>query len=120
MAALSKDLIFAVSDLETEKVDVPEWGGYVIVSTMSASAKDQYEQSIVSLQNGKAVESMENIRSKLLCATVVDDEGKPLFSKSDIERLGKKSAKAIDRVFEVASRLNAISSNDVEELAKNS
>ena len=34
--------------------------------------------------------------------------------------MGKKGAKALDRVFSVAQKINGISDGDVEELAKNS
>jgi hypothetical protein len=37
-----------------------------------------------------------------------------------VEALGKKSAAALNRVFEVAQRLSGITDDDVEELAKNS
>jgi hypothetical protein len=52
--------------------------------------------------------------------TVVDDDGELLFSPGDILRLGQKSARAIDAIFQVAQRLNGFSDEQVEELVGNS
>jgi len=44
--------------------------------------------------------------------------GDRLFADADIAALGSKSAKALDRVFAVAQRLNGIGSDQVDQ-AKN-
>ena len=36
------------------------------------------------------------------------------------ESLGRKSAKALERVFDVAQRLNGMGADDIKEMAKNS
>lgn len=120
MAILSKAQILATEDLKTETVSVPEWNGEVIISSMTGKARDAYENSIVEMDsNGKAKQNLQNLRAKLLAATLVDEKGSLLFSENDIEALGKKSSKALDRCFEVAQRLNAVSNDDLEDLAKN-
>jgi len=48
------------------------------------------------------------------------ETNKQLFTVADIDALGQKSAKALDRIFEIAQRLSKIGANDVEEMAKNS
>jgi hypothetical protein len=42
-----------------------------------------------------------------------------MFSDQDVTKLGKKSARALDRVFDVSQRLSGITKEDVEDLAKN-
>jgi hypothetical protein len=51
---------------------------------------------------------------------MIDESGKRLFPDADVRELGKKSASALQRVFEVAQRLSGLSNADVEELTKNS
>jgi len=51
--------------------------------------------------------------------TICDEEGTRLFAAKDMDELGKKSAAALDRIFTVAQRLNGLSGEDVEDLAKN-
>ena len=113
---LSKDQILLAEDFKTETVDVPEWGGEVIVKTMSGFSRDQFEGSIVGKNGGT---NLANIRAKMVAAVLVDESGELLFNEKDVVALGKKSAKALDRVFSVAQRLNGFSEADVEELAKN-
>ncbi len=115
MGILTKDAILAAQDIKTETVQVPEWSGEVIVQTLTGTGKDAFEQGCFEdRKNGKV-----NIRGRLVAACVVDEQGKRLFTEQDIEALGRKSAKALDRVFEIASRLNVITAQDIEALEKN-
>lgn len=116
MAILSKEQILSVDDSKTQVVEVPEWGGEVIISTMSGFARDRFEASCIGKGGGM---NMQNIRAKLVAATVVDEQGNLLFNEKDVSALGRKSCAALERVFEAAQRLNKISEEDVEELAKN-
>lgn len=113
---LTKEQILAADDIRSEVVSVPEWGGDVRIQSMSGMARDRYEQALF---EGKNSVSAKNIRAKLVASSAVDDSGNLLFSETDIEALGKKSAKALDRLFAVAQRINGVTSGDVEELEKN-
>ena len=120
---LSRDAILKASDIKTETVPVPEWGGDVLVRGMDGSERDQYEQSVM-VQNSKNTRvNMKNARAKLVVLSVVDEAGKRLFSQADVDALSKKSAAALNRVFNVAARLSGITEGDLaeitEELAEN-
>jgi hypothetical protein len=116
---LTRDAILQAQDLPRELVDVPEWGGSVYVRALTGAERDAFETSIVE-QRGKSTKmNLKNIRAKLVALTVVDEEGNRIFSDSDASALGKKSAAALDRVFEVAQRLSGLRPEDVEELSKN-
>ena len=116
---LTKEQILKAEDLPTETVLVPEWGGEVIVRTVSGTEKDAHEAK--SLQDGGKDGKFDlvNFRARLCAMVMVDEKGKRLFSQSEIKLLGAKSAKALDRVYEVGARLNSFNKADVEELAKN-
>jgi len=117
---LTRDAILQAEDLPTEDIEVEEWGGAVRVRALTGAERDAFEQSIVE-QRGKSTRmNLRNIRAKLVALTVVDADGKRLFSDKDAELLGKKSAAALDRVFEVAQRLSGLSPEDMEELSGNS
>lgn len=120
MPLLTKEQILGADDLPYEDVPVPEWGGTVRVRTLSGMERDAFEGAITE-QRGRNVRiKPENVRARLVALSVVDEEGQPLFRLSDIKQLGAKSARALDRVWDVARRLSGISNEDVEELAKNS
>lgn len=116
MALLSKEQILNVNDKKMELINVPEWGGEVYIATMSGTAKDRFEASCMGKNGGM---NMQNIRAKLVAASIVDEYGKLMFSESEVTKLGQKSAAALDRVFAAAQKLNAIGEDDIEELAKN-
>lgn len=117
---LNRDDILNAKDIETEEVKVPEWGGSVLVRTMTGAGRDAFEQGIVASRVENKQKNIETIRARMVALSVVDESGNLLFTDEDIPALGKKSAKALDRVYSVCSRLNALLDGDVEELAKNS
>jgi len=116
---LTRDEILQVQDLPVEDVHVPEWGGWVRVRGLTAEERDRFEASILEGQGKHARVKMENIRAKLVAMTVVDEEGNRLFTDEDVAALAKKSAAAVQRVFDVAMRLSGLTEAAVEELAKN-
>lgn len=118
---LSKDQIIEAKDIETEIVPVPEWGGKVTVKMMTGEERDAFEESIVRRRGNEVEQNLSNFRAKLCACTMVNVNGKLLFpNTADVKALSQKSAKALDRVFAVAQRINGIGQQDVEELTKNS
>jgi len=117
---LTREQILQVQDHPTEVVPVEEWGGEVTVRTISGREKDVFEADIAAFKNGKPTYNLRDFRAKLCALVLVGDDGKPLFSRRDVDALSQKFAAALDRVVEVAKRLNGFSDSDVEDLAKNS
>lgn len=107
--SLTKDSILAVTDRKIVEVQVPEWGGSVFVRSMSGAERDAFEFD--QLANPKI-----HIRSRLVAFTACDETGQLLFTLQDMEQIGKKSCKPLDRLFEEAVRLNKISKEDIEDL----
>ena len=111
--------------LRTEDIHVPGWGGWVRVSSMPATQRDQFEQGMLEERkdpsSGKTrhVQNLSNFRAKLLVASLVDERGKPLFTEAQVRELGQLDAGEMDKVFAVAQRLNGFTAQDIEELAGN-
>lgn len=124
MGLLSREAILRAEDLPREEVSVPEWGGSVLVRTLTGAERDRYEADIYDLKQkrGRASEVgfKDNLRAKLVALAACDERGQRLFSDADVRALGAKSAKALERVWNVARRLAGLSGEDVEELEKNS
>lgn len=116
---LDRDAILQARALPTESVEVPEWGGTVNVRALTAAEKDDYESSMIVGKGKNREVSMANARARLCVRCIVDTEGKRLFSDDDSGDLGKQSALTLDRVYEVAARLNGQTDEDIEGLAKN-
>jgi hypothetical protein len=122
MAAKAKTILTAAEilgadDLPSEDVAVPEWGGSVRVRTMTGAERDAFELAITTARSAGRV---GDVRARLVAMAAVDADGKLLFTAADVAKLSKKSSRALDRVFAVASRLNGLGDDDVEDLAKNS
>jgi hypothetical protein len=118
---LSKAEILAASDLETVTVDVPEWGGAVVIRAMSGLQRDLYETSLMQQQDdGTYKVNTENMRAKLVCFTAVDEAGISLFSGDELALLAAKSAAVLERLFDVAQKINGLQKGAVDEAAKNS
>lgn len=116
---LTRAEILKVTDLQTDVVSIPEWGGDVLVRGLTGKERDQFESSIVEMKGKVQSVNLANVRAKLVSLCVVGEDGERLFGDSDAEELGKKSARALQRIFEVAQKLSGLSGEDIEELTKN-
>lgn len=117
LPVLTKSDILKVNDLKIEKVPVPEWGGYVLIRSLAASELDDFEASILTEDGSK---DYSNVRARFVSRCLIDESGNVLFNEEEAGMLGEKSAAAVDRIYDAATKLNGRSQADMEELAKNS
>ena len=117
MAVLSKEQILQADDLKTERVEVPEWGGEVLLRELRGRERDAFEEGSMDKQRNI---SMSNMRARLVAISAIDEQGERLFTSKEAAQLGDKSATALNRLFEVCCRLSGITSDDVDQLEKNS
>lgn len=113
-----KEDIIASDDKPTEWVATPEWptAKGVYVKTVSAAEREAWESSIQTDEEGKPV--MIGARCRFLVKCLVDEAGDRIFQDDESELLGEKSSRVIDRLWEVADRMNTVSGG-IEELAGN-
>lgn len=112
---LTKQQILSADDLKRETVKVKEWGGEVIVRALSGIERDAFEQSLV--RDGKT--ELTNVRAKLVARCCVDEAGNRLFEDHEIEALGLKSSRALERISKVAQRLNGMGDKELEDIQGN-
>lgn len=113
---LNKEAILAARDLTTEDVAVPEWGGTVRVRVMSGAARDSLNAK---LRDGSGGIDLVGYRTRLLVRCIVNEDGSPTFSEAELDALNTKSSLAIDRIFAVADRINAVQPAAVDAAEKN-
>ncbi|WP_425401262.1 hypothetical protein [Algiphilus sp.] len=118
MGALTRDQILSAEDLQTETVEVPEWGGSVKVRSMTGAQRDQYDVAMFRATSDD--ESAPSLRAMLVSFCAVDEEGNPLFTKEDVKALAGKSSSAIGRVYDAARRVSGMDRHAVESAEKNS
>jgi len=112
----TRGAILAAQDLKREMVDVDEWQCSVIVRTLTGTERDAFHASL--LVNGKVTREQQTAKFLALC--IVGDDGKALFGEDDVPALGAKSTVALQRISEIADRLNSVNAAAVEESVKNS
>ena len=114
--SLSKEQIKQAQDLQSTTVAVPEWGGDVIVRSMSV--KDRIEFEARQSSNQSQTESMIT----LVLLTCVDEDGNKLFDDSPEDRalMEGKSPAALIKVFNASIELNILNKDKIDEQAKNS
>lgn len=114
MAFLTKSEILTAKDETVIALDVPAWGGTIGIRAMTVGERDKYENEFLKNKD----RGVDNFRTKFLIATICDEDGKCIFNREDIEKLSAKSITTANRVWNAAMAHNALSNDDVEELAK--
>ena len=111
-----QEVLTLAPTLARETLDIPEWKGSIIIQELTASERDAWE-----IYNKTARDKGEpvNIRASLAVWSVCDEQGNALFTRADIPTLGKHSAKILDRIWDVATRINGIGKDGDAEI-KNS
>ena len=123
---LGRDSLMQPDSLKKEKVVIDEAGNYVFVRQMSGRERDNFEQSLFEFvvdQDGNQVQRQkaEDFRAKLAVQVICDEEGNNLLNADDIRYISTKwSADKLEKIAQVAQRLNRIGQKDREELEKNS
>ncbi len=112
---LGREQILDADDIKSEVVEVPEWGGSVMVIAMDGTVRDKFESSLMKGKGKNQVLDMSNIRAKVCALSICDEQGRLVFSTTDVKELGKKSAAALSRVFSVAQELSGISKDDLDD-----
>ena len=113
---LGKIDVLKVTELQRELVAVPEWGGSVWVQEMDAAARDRFDAWVVK----RAGNEVGGMRLRVLIATVVNEDGTPMFSDLDIPDLMKKSSRATSRLSDVGMKLSGMNEEAKVETVKNS
>lgn len=116
--ALSREEILNARDYHIEEVPVPEWGGTVLVRTISATSKERIGQRMVGPEGKER--NMIGYRAAIAAESIVDDKGNLLFTQADVELLGKKSEAALDRIVNVSRRLSKMDEESIAAEVGNS
>ena len=111
----AKDLIFGAADVKVEKVNVPEWPVPVFVRVMSGKSRDVFESAVMSRKTEGGGMSTSGIRALMVALTACDESGTLYFTESDIPAIEEKSADVLQRIFDAATEINAISTASAEK-----
>lgn len=116
---LTRDQILGASDLPTAEVNVPAWGGKVLIQGLSAADMAAWVEAVNDDKSGVMTRNVNSMAS-MVVLSVVDKSGKRLFKDEDRDALARKNKDAIRAIYDAAKKLNGITEEDRKELEKNS
>lgn len=111
MAFLTAGEILA-SERPVEELEIPEWGGSVRLRALSAGQMTRW------LDDNAQIPKIPHVNERLMALTVVDEAGAPLFSVDQIAALEDLAYIAYSRVLRAVLRMNALGTDESEELKK--
>ena len=79
MAILTRKAILEAQDLARQTINVPKWGGEVIIQEMTAAQRLEFERLIMDDEN--------SVRLLLVAFCAVDEAGELLFTPEDVRKL---------------------------------
>lgn len=108
-----RDRILKSEDLDREKLDVPAWGGEVLIRELTGFERDKLTDLYMDAQVADPANPGElkqlipkDYRSRICQMAIIDPDGSQVFSEADIEALQQKSARTIDLVSQAITRLS--------------
>jgi hypothetical protein len=119
MGCLDRDGLLQCKNLPVERVEIPERGAYVCVRVMTGAERDHFE---ILMQRAQRDHDgfFPNIRATLAVFTLCDEMGGRLFTTEEIDAVGELDSMLLDRVFDVARRMNRMTREEGADLTKNS
>ena len=125
------DAILGCEDIATVMVPTPEWPiKEVCLRELSSLERDKFDESISKVKKVKdkrgrirreAVPEVKLMRAKLIMmsAVVSPTDHRPIFNAGHLQKLGEKSGKVMDRLFDEARKLSGLTEMETEELEGN-
>lgn len=113
-----RDQIFAIQDIPSEMVEVPEWGVKIEVRGMTGAERTRIMDLALDNKGGM---NLQFVYPEIVIATAFDPEtGTQVFTPNDRGTLLSKSATALDRLAGVGMRLSGFTEEASDEKGKDS
>lgn len=121
-AASMRDAIFAVDDIPTELVAVPEWGVDVLCKGMSGNESVAIMEGATGDkdQGRSSVDFAQMYPDIVILTAYHPGTGERLFQRSDRKALMAKSGSALNRVAMAGMRLSGLTQEATNEAGKGS
>jgi len=112
--------IFAADDIESELVEVPQWGVSVLVKSLTAKARAvMIDNAMAGSTNGQF--NIQQILPDLVVQCTYDPEtGERVFFDTDRDAVMAKSSGPIELLANVAMKLSGMTDDAVAEAGKES
>jgi hypothetical protein len=118
--AVGRDEFLAQSP-KVAKVDVPvpEFGEGAVIPVWEFTARERSDWELSTEREGPKA-NLKSVRERMVVAVCRNDDGSKMFSAADVAKLAQHPCHIIERIIDAAKKLNSVTEEDIEALAKNS
>jgi hypothetical protein len=111
---MNKAEFFAAVAAEVKEVEVKVLGAVLRFKVLTGEARDKFHELI-----SAGDKSAAHFEASIVAATVVNEDGTPMFSSEDVATLKASNAAAVAEVAKVALDINKIGAAAEEQAVKN-
>jgi len=123
MTYLTAEQVLNATDTDIGEVDVPEWGGRVLVRGLDAKyVSDLIQKGFIKPGKGGEGDEQEIDLSKIdfidiAARSLADEKGERLLTRDQMKRMDRKSFPIISRIAQKALELAGLSAGEESEEA---
>lgn len=108
-----RDQILACKDIQSEVVEVPQWGATVEVRGMTGRQRALVLKESVDARGNV---DLQKLYPHLVIVSCYDPEtGEPVFLAGDFDAVAEKSGAALEVIAQVAMRLSGFNAEDISK-----
>lgn len=94
--------------------------GKIRIRSLTELERSRIEASVRDKKGQLSGTKLVDLKCQLIVETLVDEQGNPLFTKSDIERIRQQDSKITNEIADAINKHVGFSDEDLENLEKNS
>jgi hypothetical protein len=121
MTIASREALLKLCERRYSTVDIPERNISIRIQSLSEAEKSQYETCLIA-KNGRGImrERLQDATRRLIALCVVDEEGKRIFSDSDLSAIANLDSYISSRIYDACQEHCGFNKGDIDETVKNS
>lgn len=119
MTTLDRNGLFGKAKVRYCYVGLPD-GDKVRLRSLSEKEKSAFETDILSTKGAPRRDRMEDAKRRLMILCAVDDEGKQLLTRADMEQLEEMDGAITSLIYNKAREHCGFEEDDLEDAVKNS
>ena len=121
MTIASREALLKLCKRRYSTVEIPERDISIRIQSLSEAEKSQYETCLIA-KNGRGImrERLQDDTRRLIALCVVDEEGKRIFSDSDLSAIANLDSYISSRIYDACQEHCGFNKGDIDETVKNS
>jgi hypothetical protein len=121
MTIANREALLKLCERRYSTVDIPERDISIRIQSLSEAEKSQYETCLIA-KNGRGImrERLQDATRRLIALCVVDEDGKRIFSDSDLSAIANLDSYISSRIYDACQEHCGFNKGDIDETVKNS